>query len=336
MSHRDKHRTGRDRAISQVLLGVLGLVVIIVFVCTLQFVVIPKIQAYSAKYQPDEILHPQITGSTDPVIVDMLLQVNESEISRTVSDLQDIPTRAYGTPGNRQAAEYLTRRLTAYPNLTVGYQGGELRNIIATLPGRDPGDGKTIMVGAHYDSISSDPAHAPGVTDNACGVAIVMELARVMSRYPMSHSVKFAFWNAEEGELGEVSAGSASYAAQAKNESLDIVLYLNYDSACYDPENRSVMDIMYNAGSRSFAEELVRANALYGVNASMTYNRFHCADDQRSFWKAGYPAIMTHSESHGFQHTPEDTLDKASLGYAGKNARLGIAVLAHYTGTGTV
>jgi Zn-dependent M28 family amino/carboxypeptidase len=51
---------------------------------------------------------------------------------------------------------------------------------------------------AHYDSVSSDPARAPGATDNTCGVAIVVELARVMSQHQFNHTIAFALWNSEE------------------------------------------------------------------------------------------------------------------------------------------
>lgn len=332
MSHRNGDRSRKIWAISQTQLGILGLIGILIFILFIQFLLLPRISAYTANFQPNETLHPEITGSPDPIIASMLLQVNKSEIYRTVSDLQDIPTRAYGTPGNREAAEYLSGRLSEYPNLSIEYQGGELRNIIATLPGQDQKATRIILVGAHYDSNSSDPAHAPGATDNGCGVAIVLELARVMGRYRFNDSLEFAFWNGEEGSGGVDLAGSKSYAGKARNQSLDIAFYLNYDSSCFDPENRSVVDVIFNVESRPFAEEMVMSNTLYRINATFTYNLFHCQDDQKPFWSAGYPAIMTHSESHAFQHTPEGTIDKASFGYAAMNARLGMAVMAQNAG----
>ena len=332
MSRQGEPHGMKDRATSQTLLAVFGILFILVVASLFQFVLSPRLEAYQAGYQPDETLHPGISGTPDPTIAAMLLQVNESGMYRTVEALQEIPTRAYGTPGNREAAGYLYERLSVYPNLSVEYQGGELGNIIATLPGQDQTTGTVIIVGAHYDSSSSDPAHAPGVTDNGCGVAIVMDLARVMSLYHFQHTMEFALWNGEEGTGDEYAPGSTSYARQAKNQSLDIPLYVNFDSSCYDPLNRSVVDIIYNLESRPMAEEMVRSDTLYGINATLTYNLFHCFSDHRPFWSEGYPAIMTHSESHGFHHTPDDTLDKASFPYARKNAQLGMAVLAHYAG----
>ena len=98
------------------------------------------------------------------------------------------------------------------------------------------------MVGAHYDSESSDASYAPGATDNGGGVAIVLELARVMSQYPFENTVKFALWNTEEGGAG--IGGSQAYVRQAVSERMDVALYMNLDSSCYDPGDRLVLDIM--------------------------------------------------------------------------------------------
>src|ERR1700728_1787845 len=85
----------------------------------------------------------------------------------------------------------------------------EVVNVVAVLPGTTQPE-KRIIVGAHYDSLNivrkpdapevtpeggepaaddvidfekSIEAPAPGVTDNAAGTAIVLELARGMSQY---------------------------------------------------------------------------------------------------------------------------------------------------------
>ena len=61
------------------------------------------------------------------------------------------------------------------------------------MVGKDNASQEVFIVGAHYDSDSSDPEHAPGSTDNGCGVAAVLELARVMSTHTYNHTLVFAF-----------------------------------------------------------------------------------------------------------------------------------------------
>jgi hypothetical protein len=279
------------------------------------------------QYPPDTPTPPvtRQTSDYDPVLGRMVSQVSESEIYRTTRDLQDFSTRRYPSAGNQQAAEYLTRRLTAIPGLETAYQGSTRKNVIAILRGKDKLSDEVFIVGAHYDSDSSDPLHAPGATDNGCGVAAVLELARVMSTHTYNHTLVFAFWNAEESEV----RGSMDYATYAKEHSLDIPLYFNYDSSCSDPDNQNVLDIMYDERSEAAAALMTRDNSVYAINFTLTENVYDCDGDHLSFWREGYPVIMTHSPVHaGEAHTPMDTIDLISPGYARKNTQLGMLVLS--------
>lgn len=261
----------------------------------------------------------------DPAVAAMLAEINDSELRNTTYDLQNCSTRAFGSAGNREAGEYLSRRLADIPGLEVEFQGGELNNVVATLPGSGNASDGVVVVGAHYDSTSSDPARAPGATDNGCGVAIVLELARVMSRHSFDRTVQFAFWNAEE--IGRY--GSADYAA---NATVPVVLYFNYDSACYDPMNRSVLDIVYDERSTDIAALMADYNTLYATNFTLTGNIHTCASDHVPFRDRGFPAVTTHCEEHGPAHTPDDTIDRVSFGYAKRNAQLGLPVLVEVAG----
>ena len=260
----------------------------------------------------------------EPVIADMIAEISESEIYNTVYSLQNFSTRVYGYPGNTYAGSYLFERLSNITGMDVEYQGGSLRNVVGTLPGISEASNTVFMVGAHYDSISSDPNNAPGATDNGGGVAIVLELARIMSQYKFNHTLKFALWNREEGGL----IGSRNYAEYASSDALNISLYFNYDSACYDPNNRLVLDIMYNAASAWFSDMMTQLNSLYGVGFTLTYNVHGCSSDHISFWERGFTGVMTHQETHGWGHTPQDTVDKVSTTYAKKNGQLGMCLLA--------
>ena len=261
----------------------------------------------------------------DPVLGTMISQVNESEIYHSTRDLQDFSTRRYPSPGNEKAAEYLFRRLAGIPGLETAYQGTVKKNVIAILHGKENTSNEVFIIGAHFDSDSTDPEHAPGATDNGCGVAAVLELARVMSMHSYNHTIVFAFWNAEESD----AKGSIDYVTYAKKQSMNIPLYFNYDSSCYDPDNLNILDVMYDERSEAAAALITRYNSEYAVNFSLTYNVHDCDSDHMSFWRGGYPVIMTHSPEHGDKvHTPDDTVDLISPGYAKKNAQLGMLVLS--------
>lgn len=265
----------------------------------------------------------------DPVLEEMIAQISVENIDRTALDLQNFRTRVYPSSGNRQAAAYLHDRLASIPGLEVGYQSDRYRNVIATLPGKESASGEVIVVGAHYDSSSSDPEDAPGATDNAGGVAIVLELARVMGGYQFDRTIQFAFWNAEETDR----EGSAEYVSHASETSQGIPIYVNYDSSSYDPDDRYILDVMFNEASKPFAELLSQYNTEYAINLDLTFNEHDCGSDHESFWEGGYPAITTHSRSHAPEtHSPDDTVDLISSRYAKKNAQLGMLVLATTAG----
>jgi hypothetical protein len=271
---------------------------------------------------PSKILPQWLTY--DPLIATMISQIDESEIYQTTYDLQNFTTRVYPSSGNTQAASYLYNRLNSIPGLQIEYQGTK-NNVIATLPGKNTSSDTIFIVGAHYDSTSSNPALAPGATDNGCGVAIVLELARIMSQYEFNNTIKFAFWNGEETEPD----GSEDFVTDAIENTLNIPLYFNFDSSTYDPDNQYVLDIMYNEESTPFADLLTQYNSLYHINFKLTYNVHSCSSDHRNFWESGYPAIMTHAQTHAPQaHTPNDTVDLVSLNYARKNGQLGMSILA--------
>ena len=79
------------------------------------------------------------------------------------------------------------------------------QNIIAELPGKRP---DTIVIGAHYDSAN---LNAPGAVDNASGVGVLLELARILSQEPHEETYQLIFFGAEEYGL----VGSQYYTTQA-------------------------------------------------------------------------------------------------------------------------
>ena len=75
------------------------------------------------------------------------------------------------------------------------------------------------------DFEKSVEAPAPGVTDDASGAALVMELARVMSQYKFEKTIVFITFAGEE--IGLI--GSTLYANQAKARGDQIEAMLNND-----------------------------------------------------------------------------------------------------------
>jgi aminopeptidase S len=133
--------------------------------------------------------------------------------------------RAAGTAGYDASVEYVASRLTAAGYVVerqpVPFGGGSTVNLIADLPGRDGAD--VVMLGAHLDSV---PA-GPGINDNGSGTMTLLTLAERLATFePSWHTVRFAFWAAEEpGRLGS----TAYVDALATDDRERIAAYLNFD-----------------------------------------------------------------------------------------------------------
>jgi aminopeptidase S len=91
-------------------------------------------------------------------------------------------------------------------------------NLVADLGGSD--GAPLLLIGAHYDQV--DVGH--GATDNASGVAAVLELAQALKAKPLAgHRVQIAFWDLEEKGL----LGSRAWVATPGREKP--ALYVNFD-----------------------------------------------------------------------------------------------------------
>lgn len=108
-------------------------------------------------------------------------------------------------------------------------QDVEMANVMATLKGTDPNDDRVIIVGGHLDSRVTDvmdaKSKAPGANDDASGVAMVMEMARVMASKQFPATLVFVAFQGEEQGL----YGSRHLAERAKKENWNLVAMLNND-----------------------------------------------------------------------------------------------------------
>jgi hypothetical protein len=196
----------------------------------------------------------------DPAIEAVLNQISARQIRHTIEALagfknrstissmeQDLPTGQ----GVAAAATWITETLQSYsgdcggcldvkrdtfteppqtgPNPRIT-QPTTITNVYAILRGSDPAQAKrVILVTGHYDSRNSDTMNthdpAPGANDDASGVAVSLECARVLSRLKLPATLVFAAVAGEEQGLN----GSAHLAKLARSEGWEIEGVLNND-----------------------------------------------------------------------------------------------------------
>jgi hypothetical protein len=188
------------------------------------------------------------TSGFRPEIARMLREVEARNVERTVRQLvsfgtrntlsaQDDPARGIGA-----ARDWIYKELQSYAaesggRLRVELQSFEqqpgrfqriqkptrLTNVVATLPGSQPESKERVyVVSGHYDSMCTSPVDAvcdaPGANDDASGVAVVLELARVMSKRTFDATIVFMAVAGEEQGL----VGATYFAEQAKKQGMSV------------------------------------------------------------------------------------------------------------------
>lgn len=149
----------------------------------------------------------------------------------------DMEGREAGTVGGAAARTYLIDQLSQWTAGPVPGVSGRYAymqpfpqgvNVLGYVLGTEHPE-EVVVVGAHYDGLglcgTGSDMVCNGATDNATGVAIVLELAKRLSQDPPARSVLFAFWDSEEDGL----AGSRYYAQHPLFPLDDIVTYVNVD-----------------------------------------------------------------------------------------------------------
>jgi hypothetical protein len=156
----------------------------------------------------------------------------QSAIAYTRALSVDYPDRVTGSAGARRAAQYIRSQFEefGYKVETMPFalwlRGERVRgeNIVATLEGDTP---ESVSVMAHYDGQTTSHQAAE---DNASGVGVLLELARVLRALPHRRGLILIASDAEE--WGMIGARALGGFLKAKNTVAVISIdYLNWGSA---------------------------------------------------------------------------------------------------------
>jgi hypothetical protein len=219
----------------------------------------------------------------------------------------DIGVRGAGSEGERQAAAYISEELTG-----LGYavttqevplpEDKMTRNVIATRVGTGEG---ILVLGAHYDT----KPPSPGANDNASGVAVLLDLARVLKSQATSRSIVFAFFGAEEiagEEPDEHHFGSRKYVEFLTESQLaDVSGMISVDMVGYGP---SFHVRTMGKGPASLQQALLSFARAEGF--PLTYKKDTSAtgsSDHEAFELAGVPAAWLQWRDDPDYHTTGDT-----------------------------
>lgn len=283
--------------------------------------VVTKIEPGPPNEISSRVDRPLLSDASGASLMD---QVSTERIERLIGDLSSVGeldnsglgTRYYAYPGNQIAADYIYQELESY-GLDVWYEdfltwdGLLLVNVIAEIPGSD--DSSRYAVMSHFDSMNTtNTRQAPGADDNSSGISVNLEIARILSRYQLSHPVRFAFVNMEENGL----QGATEWARKAQRDGLNIQGVLNVDSV---GSSRNRTYIATNSDGRSAWLQDVMTDVNDEFQLGQVLQHLQDPDivaDDNMVRDEGIPAIMIARELYGWtdiHHTTSDVAGNVSI-----------------------
>jgi hypothetical protein len=246
-------------------------------------------------------------------------------------------------------------------------KGVEVVDVLGFQPGRDPK--RVVIVMGHIDSRVTDvmniDSDAPGANDDASGVALVLEAARILSKEKFDATIIYAALSGEEQGL----FGGQLLADTAKERGWTVSAVLNNDIVgnTVGQDGRRVADRVrvFSEGireSEALPAQLARradggeddgpsralAKAIDGaagkirggldVFAVRRFDRFGRGGDHSPFLKLGYPAVRftvgveNYDQQHQDLRTENgkvygDTVDKMDFPYLAKVTAINVATL---------
>jgi len=223
----------------------------------------------------------------------------------------------------------------------VPFHGRRYRNIIATMYGTKQ-EMSWLLVGAHYDAACG----SPGADDNASGIAVLLETARLLSNEKIQRTIQFVAFTLEEPQPYTLHflIGSDHFARESikKNTRYKAVLILEsvgytdttegsqivlmfvrvpvpitgtFLSVIANKKSHSIMNAFANI-AHEFVPDLDIVTYKVPLSGRLIpETRF---SDHASFWNQGYPALMltdTAMFRNPHYHTPHDSYDTLDFSF---------------------
>jgi len=256
-----------------------------------------------------------------------------------ISDFTNIGARVAGTEGETKAAQYIAQVFKAIGyapdtqpfTAAAGTQSITSANVVAVKNGTSS---QEIIVGAHYDSTDA----GPGADDNASGVAVMLEVAKLVQGMQTPYTIRFIAFGAEESGL----LGSYAYLNQmSQDEFQNVIVMVDLDSLIAGDTAYAYSDEGTQSVARDWTLEWALGNGfdLQTIrNVTLTYpDKGIGSSDYVPFQAAGIPYLYLNStdwnlgdkngvtqvdakygENGVIRHTKYDTLDYLNSSFPGR------------------
>ncbi|MCH7964368.1 MAG: M20/M25/M40 family metallo-hydrolase [Bacteroidetes bacterium] len=243
----------------------------------------------------------------------------------------DLKGRGLGTEELEKAAQYIADQFKAAGLQPAGDDGTffqvweqkvgkdrkqfSFKNVIGIIPGTDEKlAGQSVVLSAHYDHLGlgwpdvrkgNEGKIHYGADDNASGVAVMIELAKLMGKTEKpKRTIVFVAFTGEEAGL----IGSRNYVKNYTTFPADKVMAnLNLDTVGRLFGKKLL--VLNGSSAKEWKFIFMGTDYVTGIPTSMVQQQLD-ASDQTAFIEAGVPAVQLFSGSEEDYHKPTDTYDK--------------------------
>ena len=213
-----------------------------------------------------------------------------------------IGVRVRATRGELRAASYVREHLEklGYRTLIQRFDvdGRTSRNVVAWWPGalRHP-----VVLGGHMDTFRE----SPGANDNASGIAVMLEIARLVRYTEHARFLRFvAFGSEEYGTDGRHHVGSQVYVNRLGDRGRKrLAGMISIDMIA---NGRPLLVGSFGIGPRILGRILYRK--LERANINVDYQTLCDCSDNGPFEHAGIPGAFTYSGKEPNYHESSDTV----------------------------
>lgn len=240
------------------------------------------------------------------------------ELERIVVALATEAGRMVGTAGHAAARRHLLHEVRAHGligyheagfEFPYDYGDEQITNVVAVLPGTDPGLAP-VLLAAHYDTCGIQP----GADDNAAAIAVLFALVEPLRAARLARSVIFAFFDAEEPPYYKsLAMGSMWFYRHQRREPIHCALVL--DLVGHDVPLPGFAHALFVTGMESDPEleTVFRATAggVRGIAPVPTLTRYiGDMSDYRPFRLDRRPYLFFSCGQWQHYHMPTDTPEK--------------------------
>ncbi len=271
----------------------------------------------------------------------VLQKIEQNNLKNIVQSISIPRHGCYNYEALLSVAKFIEDRFREYGYIVeidgFSYNGKEYKNIIATLRGINSNK-EWLLIGAHYDSAIG----SPGADDNASGVAVMLELARVIRETPVAEKIKFVAFTLEEPQAFDLKfiIGSSQFVKKFKKLGhrykaliLESVSYYSdlkgsqkLPAFTKGPDVGNFLGVVGNGKSNVLLELFEQAKtfvpSLNLITHKVPMNGWLSLEtrfsDHAPFWDAGFQAVMltdTAMFRNPYYHTSQDTPEKLNFSF---------------------